>query len=85
MDTNTRTSNPNQARRALETEASTIFDKILSTDIPRSVFYINGRVHSCPVGGRLETRYFDRRDSLFVGTYDTRATLSMIIEDLHLA
>lgn len=68
----------------IETEACTIFNKILMTDAPRSVFYVKGKIHSCPVGGRLELRYIDHNDSLFVGTYDARATVGMIVEDLHM-
>lgn len=78
------TNKVNRILRKIETEAFSIFDKILSTDIPRSVFFVKGKIHSCPVGGRLESRYIGRGDSCFVGTYDNRATLGMIIEDLHL-
>jgi hypothetical protein len=85
MTTNIRIRDTHQIIRRIETEACTIFDKILLTDIPRSVFFIKGKIHSCPVGGRLESRYFDRGDSLFIGTYDNRATIRMIIEDLDLA
>ncbi|TCJ17985.1 hypothetical protein EZJ19_03515 [Parasulfuritortus cantonensis] len=85
MATNIRAGKPNQVRRKIETEASSIFEKILLTDMPRSVFFVKGKVHSCPVGGRLESRYIDRGDSVFIGTYDNRCTVNMIIEDMHLA
>lgn len=85
MATNIHAGKLNQILRKIESEASSIFEKILMTDIPRSVFCVKGKIHSCPVGGRLESRYIDRGDSLFIGTYDNRATVNMIIEDLHLA
>lgn len=84
MATEIQASKMNRILRKIETEALTIFDKILMTDIPRSVFFVKGKIHSCPVGGRLESRYIDRGDSFFVGTYDNRATIGMILEDLHL-
>ncbi len=79
QDTNTCNSTPK-----IEFEASTILYKILLTEIPRAVFSLQGRIHSCPVGGRLEKRYLDRSDSIFIGTYDIRATMDMIVDDLHL-
>jgi hypothetical protein len=79
------TRNADRTNGKVEIEATSIFDKILLTDIPRSVFFIKGKIHSCPVGGRLESRYFDRGDTCFIGTYDNRATVNMIIEDLHSA
>ncbi|MDD4882694.1 MAG: hypothetical protein PHR30_00015 [Gallionellaceae bacterium] len=85
MATFIKASKTNQIIRKIETEASSIFEKILMTDIPRSVFFVKGKIHSCPVGGRLESRYIDRGDSLFIGTYDNKATVGMIIEDIHLA
>ena len=85
MATNIEVRKLNKSTRIIESEAISIFDKILSTDIPRSVFFIKGKVYSCPTGGRLESRYIDRGDSLFIGTYDNRATVSMIIDDLRLS
>lgn len=85
MATNIQTGKLNQIFRKIETEATSIFEKILMSDIPRSVFCVKGKIHSCPVGGRLESRYIGRGDSMFIGTYDNRATVHMIIEDLHLA
>lgn len=69
----------------VELEACSIYDKIILFDRPRSVFFMKGKIRSCPVGGRLESRYMGHNNSLFIGTYDSRANLSMIIEDLHLA
>lgn len=71
--------------RIVESEACSIYDKIILSDRPRSVFFVKGKIHSCPVGGRLESRYMGHDNSLFIGTYDSRATLGMIVEDLHLA
>lgn len=84
MATYVQASKSNQIIRKIETEANSIIEKILLTDIPRSVFFVNGKIHSCPVGGRLESRYIHRGDSQFIGTYDNRATVGMIIEDIHL-
>lgn len=63
-------------------QASQIIDKIFFANGPRSVFVVKGKVCSCPVGGRLESKYIARRDSQLIGIYDDRATISMIIEDL---
>lgn len=62
--------------------ACKILDKIFFSNGPRAVFSVKGKIHSCPVGGRLESKYIARCDSLLIGIYDERATLNMIIDDL---